>query len=104
MAPETKVEAKRRRVIKDGSIEERNVLIEDAVIQRALRIMESRLRTHGEALNSPRTVQDYLRLRLANREQEVFVVLFHVTSSLRASEKPGRVRQRRCQSAWSAVQ
>ena len=76
MAPETKVEAKRRRVIKDGSIEERNVLIEDAVIQRALRIMESRLRTHGEALNSPRTVQDYLRLRLANREQEVFVVLF----------------------------
>jgi len=38
--------------------------------------MESRLQYHGDALNSPQAVRDYLRLRIADREHEVFVVLF----------------------------
>jgi DNA repair protein RadC len=48
----------------------------DAVIRRALRIMESRLKYRELALSSPLAVRDYLRLRLADREWEVFVVLF----------------------------
>jgi DNA repair protein RadC len=38
--------------------------------------MESRLKYHDVALNSPQAVRDYLRLRLADLEWEVFVVLF----------------------------
>ena len=65
-----------------------SVATEDAVIQLALGIMESRLRSHGEPLNSPKTVQDYLRLHLADREQEVFVVLFlNAQHGLIASEQ-----------------
>jgi len=48
----------------------------DAVVQHALRIMESRLQAHGAALGSPQAVRDYLRLRLANGECEVFIVMF----------------------------
>ena len=48
----------------------------DAVVRRALRIMESRLQYRGDALNSPQVVRDYVRLRLADREHEVFVALF----------------------------
>lgn len=48
----------------------------NAVIRRALRIMESRLKYREVALSSPQAVRDYLRLRLADREHEVFVVLF----------------------------
>jgi len=48
----------------------------DAVIARAMRIMESRLQYRDVTLNSPQGVGDYLRLRIANREHEVFVVLF----------------------------
>jgi DNA repair protein RadC len=48
----------------------------DAVIGRALEIMESRLQDRGEAMSSPKTVRDYLRMRIADREHEVFVVLF----------------------------
>ena len=48
----------------------------NAVIRRALRIMESRLKSHDVALNSPQGVRDYLRLRIADREHEVFVGLF----------------------------
>ena len=49
---------------------------EDAIITEALRIIESRLQCHGEALGNPQAVRDYLRLRLANSEHETFVVLF----------------------------
>jgi DNA repair protein RadC len=49
---------------------------DDAVIQQALRIMESRLHYRELAMNSPQAVKDYLRLRIADREWEVFVVLF----------------------------
>ena len=48
----------------------------DAIIAHALKIMESRLHDRGEALTSPQAVRDYLRLRIADREHEVFVVLF----------------------------
>jgi len=48
----------------------------DAVIARALRIMESRLQYRDVALTSPQAVRDYLRLRIANLEYEVFIGLF----------------------------
>jgi DNA repair protein RadC len=49
---------------------------EDSVIQRALAIMESRLQYRGTVPTSPQAVRDYLRLRIADLEHEVFVVLF----------------------------
>lgn len=48
----------------------------DAVIARALRIMEGRLQYRDVTLTSPQAVRDYLRLKLADREHEVFVALF----------------------------
>ncbi len=48
---------------------------EDQIIKRALKILESRIR-HGDALNSPRAVRDYLLLALSGREYEVFVGIF----------------------------
>ena len=47
-----------------------------AVIAQALAIMESRLQSRDVALTSPQAVRDYLRLKIADREHEVFVVLF----------------------------
>jgi DNA repair protein RadC len=49
---------------------------EEAAIRRALRIIESRLKVCDVVLTSPRAVRDYLRLQLADREAEAFVVLF----------------------------
>src|SRR5437763_8715605 len=46
------------------------------VIQQALRLLESRMRAVGPLLTNPQTVRDYLRLRIADLEHEVFVVLF----------------------------
>ena len=48
----------------------------DAIVARALRIMESRLQYRGDVLTSPQAVRDYLRLRVANLEFEVFIALF----------------------------
>jgi DNA repair protein RadC len=48
----------------------------DAVIAHALKLMESRLQRHDPTLSSPEAVRDYLRLRIADREHEVFVVLY----------------------------
>jgi DNA repair protein RadC len=48
----------------------------DAVILRALAILEGRLREPGAALGSPGTVRDYLKLRLAEMEREAFLALF----------------------------
>ena len=48
----------------------------DAIVARALRIMENRLQYRGDVLTSPQAVRDYLRLRIANLEYEVFVALF----------------------------
>lgn len=49
---------------------------EDRLIRRAMRVLDSRLRTGGLALTSPQAVRDYLRLRIADLEHEVFVCLF----------------------------
>lgn len=48
----------------------------DAVIAHALKLLESRLQCHEPALTSPQAVRDYLRLRIAHLEHEVFIVLF----------------------------
>lgn len=49
---------------------------EDAAIRRALRILESRLREPGMVYTSPESVRQYLILKLAKLEREVFTVLF----------------------------
>ncbi|MHB1676802.1 MAG: RadC family protein [Sulfuriferula sp.] len=49
---------------------------EDAIISEALLILDKRMRQHGEAMNSPATVKNYLRLKLANLKHEVFCVLY----------------------------
>lgn len=54
----------------------RRVKAEDATIRRALRILETRLREPGAALNSPGAVRDYLALWLGDREHEIFAALF----------------------------
>lgn len=48
---------------------------EDRVIERALKILTTRIRT-SQALNSPSAVRDYLRLSLSGKEHEVFVTIF----------------------------
>ena len=49
---------------------------DDAIISEALLILDKRMRQHGEAMNSPNTVKNYLRLELSGLEHEVFSVLF----------------------------
>lgn len=48
---------------------------DDATVSRALTILGKRLRTAGVPLSSPAAVRDYLRLKLAALEHQVFVVL-----------------------------
>jgi DNA repair protein RadC len=50
-------------------------MTQDQTIQRALRILDARMRT-GEPLSSPAAVRTYLRLKLAGLEHEVFVTIF----------------------------
>ncbi len=49
---------------------------EDAIIERALVILNSRLRKTGESMTSPAAVRNYLRLKLSGLEHEVFCVMF----------------------------
>lgn len=49
---------------------------EDETIRQALTILLERMRQPGAAMSSPNVVKDYLRLRLAEREHEVFGVLW----------------------------
>lgn len=49
---------------------------DDQVIEAALRILDSRLRTNGDVMSSPDATKQYLRLRLQQLEHEVFAVLF----------------------------
>jgi len=51
---------------------------EDEIVAEALEILERRLRGRntGEVIDSPETVRQFLKLRLAPREQEVFCCLF----------------------------
>jgi len=46
-----------------------------AVLEMSRRALQEEMR-HGDALNSPRAVRDYLRLLLGGRQQEVFLALF----------------------------
>ena len=46
------------------------------VIEQALKILSARLRQPGEVMNSPSTVKNYLILKMADLENEVFSVLF----------------------------
>jgi DNA repair protein RadC len=48
---------------------------DDKIIQRALKILASRVR-EGAALTSPGAVRDYLRLALSGREHEVFLCIW----------------------------
>ena len=51
--------------------------LDDAeVIDMALEIIECRLRKPGEAMSSPQVVKDYLTIKLAELEHEVFAALF----------------------------
>jgi DNA repair protein RadC len=50
-------------------------MTQDQVIQRALRILQRRMR-EGPVLSAPNTVRDYLLLLLHDREHEVFVGVF----------------------------
>lgn len=49
---------------------------ENTLIRRALRVLEDRLEYKRTVLGSPQTVRDFLRLRMAELEHEVFVVLW----------------------------
>ena len=49
---------------------------EDAIIERALLILEARARYGADAMSSPDVVKKYLRLRMGNLEHEVFSVLW----------------------------
>lgn len=49
---------------------------DEKVIQQALRILERRMFTRGPRLCSAQEVRDYLKLRMAGHEHEVFAVLF----------------------------
>ena len=49
---------------------------EDAVIRQAMHFLEQRCRYERAPLSSPLLVRDFLRLRLANREHEIFVCVW----------------------------
>jgi DNA repair protein RadC len=63
------------RAVKDLQAEE------DAVILDALQILESRLKQPGIVLTVPEVVKNYLKLKLARLEHEVFGVLFLSTKN-----------------------
>lgn len=73
-----------RRMIARGAVADKTASLtacnatraESVIITRALHVLETRLRVRGAVLSSPQAVRDYLRLRLADRQYEVFVVLF----------------------------
>jgi DNA repair protein RadC len=49
---------------------------EDETITLALSILAGRLREPGEAMSNPETVKNFLRLKLQEREHEIFACLF----------------------------
>ena len=48
----------------------------DAIIKEALSILENRLHQPGEAITSPQSANNFLILKLAEKEHEVFACLF----------------------------
>jgi len=59
---------------KDDSHKRR--LADERAIRRALKVLEKELRRDSLAMSSPGAVRDYLRLRLAAREHEVFIAMW----------------------------
>jgi DNA repair protein RadC len=49
---------------------------DDEIIQLALNILTARLKEPGVSLSSPDAVKQFLRLKLASKDHEVFAVLF----------------------------
>jgi len=49
---------------------------DESIITKALEILASRMRIAGEALNSPATVRNFLKLKMAELEHEVFGAIF----------------------------
>ncbi|WP_040066181.1 RadC family protein [Pseudomonas batumici] len=49
---------------------------EDLLIKRAMQILDRRLFTRGPKLESPSEVRDFLKLKLAGMDHEVFCVIF----------------------------
>jgi DNA repair protein RadC len=54
---------------------------DDALIAAALKVLEQRQRYNDVVFTSPQAVRDYLRLRLAGLEHEVFLALFVTTQN-----------------------
>ena len=50
--------------------------VENQIIEQALEILDERLFTRDPALDSPKTVASYLKLKLAAEEHEAFAVIF----------------------------
>ena len=53
-----------------------DTISEGEVLAKALSIIKRRLRKPGEAMTSPQSVKDYLTIKLAELEHEVFAALF----------------------------
>lgn len=53
-----------------------NAMAPDDLIEQALAVIDRRLRTPGRFMSSARAASEFLRLRLAGLEHEVFMVLF----------------------------
>ncbi len=49
---------------------------QDKLIQQALQCLEQRIKYHSDSLDNPIVARDYLRLQLAQEQNEVFAVLF----------------------------
>jgi DNA repair protein RadC len=49
---------------------------EEIIIAKALEILANRMRKAGECLNSPLSVRNFLSLKLAEKEHEVFAAIF----------------------------
>lgn len=52
------------------------MLSDDLVIEHALQILDQRLRQVGPCMRTPGVTRDYLRLRLAGQQRELFACLF----------------------------
>ena len=48
---------------------------DNQIIEKALQIIESRLAVPGQLIDSPETVVNYLKIKLATQEREVFAVI-----------------------------
>ena len=53
-----------------------DTISEGEVVAKALQIIKNRLRKPGAAMSSPQVVKDYLTIKLAELEHEVFAALF----------------------------